>query len=93
MHREDLPEATPRVCCSLLAMADSLELQFSMVDVRDATRQKRLKAALRENLKRRKQQLRGRAEGDVAGERASKDMQDDAGDGRESVIEDGKSSV
>lgn len=36
-----------------------------MTDTRDDSRRKRLGAALRENLKRRKQQLRGRAAGEV----------------------------
>ena len=36
-----------------------------MTDTRHDSRQKRLGAALRENLKRRKQQLRGRAAGEV----------------------------
>lgn len=35
-----------------------------MTDTRDDSRRKRLGAALRENLKRRKQQLRGRAAGE-----------------------------
>jgi hypothetical protein len=40
-----------------------------MADVRSKSRQDRLRAALRENLKRRKQQLKGRAvQGDVPGE-------------------------
>ena len=40
-----------------------------MADVRNKSRQDRLRAALRENLKRRKQQVKGRAvQGSVAGE-------------------------
>lgn len=44
-----------------------------MTDTRDDSRRKRLGAALRENLKRRKQQLRGRAAGEGPEEAALAD--------------------
>ena len=42
-----------------------------MIDSHEESRRKRLGAALRENLKRRKQQLRGRAAGEWADEGAT----------------------